>query len=49
MDVVTAFEQPTDKGIDVGSAQEFIDLEDSLNTFARSARDSSGERKFKDI
>jgi membrane protein len=49
MDVVTAFEQPTDKGVDVGSALEFRDLEDSLNTFTRSARKSSGERKFKDI
>ena len=49
MDVVTAFEQPTDKRIDVGYALEFEVLEDCLNTFTRSARDSSGERKLKDI
>ena len=49
MDVITAFEQPTDKCIDVSAALEFKALEDRLNTFTRSARNSSGEGKLKDI
>lgn len=49
MDVITAFEQPTDKCVQVGGTLEFEALEESLNAFARSARNSSGERKLKDM
>jgi membrane protein len=49
MDVIIAFEQPEETTIDMSAALEFQALEESLNTFARSARNSSGERKLKDI
>lgn len=49
MDVITAFEQPAENCIDVSSALDFATLEESLNTFTRSARDSSGDRKLKDL
>jgi membrane protein len=49
MDVIAAFEQPAGTCIDVSSALEFQALEESLNTFTRSARNSSGERKLKDL
>ena len=49
MDVITAFEQPKDKLIQVSGTLEFEALEESLNTFTRSAVNSTGERKLKDI
>ncbi len=49
MDVITAFEQPTDKCVQVSDSLEFETLEESLNAFTRAARNSSGERKLKDI
>ena len=49
MDVIIAFEQPKDKCIQVSGTLEFEALEESLNTFTRSAINSSGERKLKDI
>lgn len=49
MDVITAFEQPMGKKIQLDAALEFDVLEASLNTFARSAIKSSGERKLKDL
>ncbi len=49
MDVISAFEEPKGKCIQVSGSLEFEALEESLNSFARSARNSAGERKFKDI
>ncbi len=49
MDVITAFEQPAETCIKVSSVLKFEALEESLNIFVRSARNSSGERKLKDI
>lgn len=49
MDVISAFEQPKGKCIQVSGSLEFEALEESLNSFARSARNSAGERKLKDI
>jgi membrane protein len=49
MDVITAFEQPKDKCVQVSGTLEFEALEESLNTFTRVAKNSSGERKLKDI
>jgi membrane protein len=49
MDVIAAFEQPTDKCTQVSNALEFEALDESLNAFSVSARNSSGERKLKDI
>ncbi|MCP3942883.1 MAG: YihY/virulence factor BrkB family protein [Desulfobacteraceae bacterium] len=49
MDVITAFEQPEGKCVQVSDAPEFEALEESLNIFTRSAINSSGERKLKDI
>ncbi len=49
MDVISAFEQPKGKCIQVSGSLEFEALEESLNSFALSARNSAGERKLKDI
>ncbi len=48
-DVLTAFEQRGDDLIQVGVTIEFEALEESLNEFAKACKDSSGERKLKDI
>jgi len=49
MDVITAFEQPENKCTQVGGTLEFEALEESLNIFTRSAINSLGERKLKEI
>lgn len=49
LDVISAFEQQGDKGIQVGGTLEFEALDESLNAFACAAKNSLGERKLKDI
>jgi len=49
MDVITAFEQQKGECSQVGGTLEFEALEESLDIFTRAAKNSSGERKLKDI
>jgi len=49
MDVITAFEQPKDKRLQVSGTLEFEALEESLNAFVHASRECPGERKLKDI
>ncbi len=48
-DVLTAFEQRGDDVIHVGGTMEFEALEESLETFSKTCRQSPGNRNFKDI
>jgi membrane protein len=49
MDVVTAFENMGKEELYLGDTLELTALEQSLETFATAARQSSGERLLKDI
>jgi membrane protein len=49
MDVVTAFENMGKEDLSLGDTLELTALEQSLETFAAVARQSSGERLLKDI
>jgi len=49
VDVITAFEQPKGKSSRIRPTPEFDVLEESLNAFASASRNSSGEKKLKEI
>ncbi|MBT7261514.1 MAG: hypothetical protein HN888_10410, partial [Desulfobacula sp.] len=49
LDVLTLFEQRGDDIIQDDGTLEFQAFEESLNEFAKAAKLSSGERKFKNV